>query len=177
MNKYKCHKVVQAAKIVTVGIYEPVKMGYELRLGYGPHVYVNQEYFDKHEPKVGGYYVRYDTGYESWSPADAFEAGYTLIEDEDMPPGAVQTFDCGLDELVASGALDVAAYNGTRSVANEPMMRFFAWSHLPPELQEVSSPFYDLARRIVETTDYGPERTEALRKLLESKDCAVRASL
>jgi hypothetical protein len=31
----------------------------------------------KHAPQVGGYYVRYPDGYESWSPAKAFEEGYT----------------------------------------------------------------------------------------------------
>ena len=32
------------------------------------------------DPAVGGYYVRYEDGFESWSPAEAFEKGYTRIE-------------------------------------------------------------------------------------------------
>jgi len=59
----------------------------------------------------------------------------------------------------------------------EPMLQWFAWSHLPPKLREVSQPFGDLARKIVATLPRNPERTVALRKLLESKDCAVRAAL
>lgn len=47
--------------------------------------------------------------------------------------------------------------------------------HLPPHLQAVSKPFGDLARDIVEVLPRNPERTVALRKLLEAKDAAVRA--
>ena len=56
-------------------------------------------------------------------------------------------------------------------------MQFFAYSHLPPHLQEVSKPFGELAAQIVETLPRNPERTVALRKLLEAKDAAVRALL
>ncbi len=58
----------------------------------------------------------------------------------------------------------------------EPMLQFFSYAHLPPHLAEVSSPFCDLAHTIC-TLPRNPERTVALRKLLESKDCAVRAVL
>lgn len=59
----------------------------------------------------------------------------------------------------------------------EPLMQFFAFAHLPPHLQAVSQPFGELAQRIVDTLPRNPERTVALRKLLEAKDCAVRALL
>lgn len=59
----------------------------------------------------------------------------------------------------------------------DPMLQFFEWSHLPPELQAISKPFGELAVRIVETLPRNPERTVGLRKLLEAKDCAVRAHL
>jgi hypothetical protein len=48
---------------------------------------------------------------------------------------------------------------------------------LPEKLQNISRPFDELAENIVKTIDAGPERTVALRKLLESKDAAVRAAL
>lgn len=57
------------------------------------------------------------------------------------------------------------------------MLQFFAYEHLPPHLQEISKPFGDLARQICETLPANPERTAGLRKLLESKDCVVRAKL
>lgn len=56
------------------------------------------------------------------------------------------------------------------------VLQFFAFSHLPPHLQEVSKPFCELAEKIAD----GPsnaESTVALRKLLEAKDAAVRAVL
>lgn len=55
------------------------------------------------------------------------------------------------------------------------MMQFFAYEHLPEHLKAVSKPFGELAQQIIETVPSNPERTVALRKLLEAKDCAVRA--
>lgn len=55
------------------------------------------------------------------------------------------------------------------------IMQFFAFAHLPPKLQDVSRPFGELANQIVQVLPRNPERTVALRKLLESKDAAVRA--
>lgn len=57
------------------------------------------------------------------------------------------------------------------------MMQFFAYSHLPPRLQAISKPFGELAQHIVDTLPMNAERTAGLRKLLEAKDCAVRAHL
>jgi hypothetical protein len=60
---------------------------------------------------------------------------------------------------------------------HEPMLQFFTFEHLKPELREISAPFAGLAKQIVDTLPRNPERTVALRKLLEAKDCAVRAKL
>ena len=69
----------------------------------------------------------------------------------------------------------------------EHILQFFAYEHLPPHLQAVSKPFCDLARTLVADGEMpagtavqfplprNPERTVALRKLLEAKDAAVRA--
>lgn len=77
----------------------------------------------------------------------------------------------------------------------EHIMQFFAYAHLPPHLQAVSRPFCELAESIVSglpdahgkdgevvrpghgSLPRNPERTVALRKLLEAKDAAVRAFL
>ena len=59
----------------------------------------------------------------------------------------------------------------------EPILQFFAFAHLPEHLQAISRPFGELANNIVATLPRNPERTVALRKLLESKDAAVRANL
>ena len=59
----------------------------------------------------------------------------------------------------------------------EPILQFFTWLHLSGGLQLVSTPFQVLAKQIVDTLPRNPERTVALRKLLEAKDAAVRARL
>lgn len=59
----------------------------------------------------------------------------------------------------------------------ERMLQFFNFEHLPDRLQIVSKPFSTLALWIVDTLPQCPERTVALRKLLEAKDCAVRAKV
>ena len=62
-------------------------------------------------------------------------------------------------------------------VPPEPILQFFAYAHLPLHLQAVSKPFGDLAYDLVDKLPRNPERTVALRKLLEAKDAAVRALL
>jgi len=59
----------------------------------------------------------------------------------------------------------------------EPMLQFFEFSHLRPDLQAVSKPFCELAHNSIGNLPRNPERTVMLRKLLEAKDCAVRAFL
>jgi len=55
--------------------------------------------------------------------------------------------------------------------------QFFAYDHLPERLKAVSKPFAELAQLVVTTLPRNPERTVALRKLLEAKDAAVRAAI
>lgn len=61
--------------------------------------------------------------------------------------------------------------------AEDRILKFFAYAHLPQQLQHVSGHFAHLAALIDRTLTPGPERTVALRKLLEAKDAAVRAAL
>lgn len=56
------------------------------------------------------------------------------------------------------------------------LLGYFKWEHLPPKLQEISRPIGELAHAMAEKLD-GPELTAGLRKLLEAKDCLVRAAL
>lgn len=58
----------------------------------------------------------------------------------------------------------------------EALLKYFKYDHLPSHLQDVSKPFCDLAYDIAGKYD-GPELTAGLRKLLEAKDCIVRAAL
>ena len=58
-----------------------------------------------------------------------------------------------------------------------PILRYFAYEHLPPRLQAVSKPIGDLARQMDGLLPDGAEKSAGLRKLLEAKDCLVRAQL
>ena len=60
---------------------------------------------------------------------------------------------------------------------SEPILQFFEHDHLPDKLAKISRPFAGLAAKLVETLPRNPERTVALRKLLEAKDAAVRAAI
>lgn len=85
-----------------------------------------------------------------------------MIDSNDIPH---------LDELEAERA------RLTSEIApGDPMLKWFAFKHLPPKLQGVSALFCELALTIC-ALPRSAERTVALRKLLESKDAAVRAAL
>lgn len=108
---YTCHKRVRAMKLGKV-MYKPDAAGVYLmpaQGGYAP-VSVSVQYFTKHEPKAGGYYIVYEDGYESFSPAEAFEQGYSLAnrmpdvnEDESHSDPVPAWF--GLALAVLGGAL------------------------------------------------------------------------
>ena len=90
LPKYKCHKEVRALKIKQVDEYAEGEVGGSdtdpaggvLRFEDSnyPGISVDQAYMEKHNPQIGGYYVVYADGYKSFSPAEAFETGYSLIE-------------------------------------------------------------------------------------------------
>lgn len=74
MPRYRCHKEVSALKIKSIEGNEITPEDE----GFAPFL-VEKEYLQKHNPKAGGYYVVYADGYVSFSPAGAFEDGYTKI--------------------------------------------------------------------------------------------------
>ncbi len=83
LPRYLCHKEVRALKIAEVGprsdltheeYYDVVPADEEFAT-----FAVSKAYVVKHTPAAGGYYVVYSDGYESFSPAQAFEEGYTRI--------------------------------------------------------------------------------------------------
>lgn len=86
--RYRCHKYVGALMIKAI---IPNPRGHELHfddLTFVP-MQVDDAWFAKHNPKAGGYLVQYDNGYLSYSPAEAFEQGYTAF------PKVVRI--CGID--------------------------------------------------------------------------------
>jgi hypothetical protein len=79
MPQYQCHKKVRALKIKKIEYFDDASA--ELTFendDYAP-LKVPVHWTRNHEPDVGGYYVQYDNGHTSYSPAKAFEEGYALI--------------------------------------------------------------------------------------------------
>jgi hypothetical protein len=97
MQKYQSHKVVEAAKINSVTMHDDGTATLNLLGDDGAACVATAEWLAKNTPNdgplAGGYFVRYDDGYTSWSPSAAFESGYTPF-----------TYD------PADGALPVAGY-------------------------------------------------------------------
>ena len=109
MPRDRCHKIVEAARITAIdGQNPPAFAGVVCRgsfvlgsacghcercpwersatnaiiLRFGPDAApaVTRAFMARHQPEVGGYFVRYEDGYESFSPAAAFESGYTRLD-------------------------------------------------------------------------------------------------
>lgn len=78
LPKYRCHKEVHALKIKSVELTPNGAIITPEDEGFAPFG-IDKEYL-KRLGRVDGYYVVYRDGYKSWSPAEVFEAGYTLIE-------------------------------------------------------------------------------------------------
>jgi len=87
LPQYQSHKIVGALRIKEIlrgGVGDPnaesdgsAYLAVE-EPGFGP-IHVSREYMQKHQPHVGGYFVVYPDGYESFSPKEAFESGYTRV--------------------------------------------------------------------------------------------------
>lgn len=85
LPEYQSHKVVEAGKILSIA-----RATATLVVDTGPDtaadVKVGHDWLERHNPKIGGYYVRYSDGYDSFSPATAFEEGYSRL----YQPGEIE---------------------------------------------------------------------------------------
>lgn len=81
--QYQCHKKVRAVKIERIDdAPADAPAGFSAAIVPAdnlPGFFVTAEFMTKHKPEVGGYWVLYEDGYTSYSPAAAFESGYTLL--------------------------------------------------------------------------------------------------
>ncbi len=97
MPAYRCHKEVWALKIKEIELApRPTIAELESILNEDPNrkevpgaiivpdghfgpIEIDLDWLLHHKPEVGGYLVFYKDGYRSFSPAEAFEGGYTRI--------------------------------------------------------------------------------------------------
>lgn len=106
---YQSHKIVHAARILAIGAKsgEHINLQVEIPIRSGAVrkgitlIEVESAWVEKHKPEVGGYLVAYADGYQSYSPAQAFEEGYTLIELIGQPsPGATAADDDTIEQQI-----------------------------------------------------------------------------
>lgn len=108
-----------------------------------------------HSALLGRIYVALKSGEQVIShPAD-FEAAKSAKPEIHPPPAEFTPEQLKTDEV----------------------LRFFDYAHLPPKLAKISAPYAALALKTVTELPRCAERTKALNKLLEAKDCAVRANV
>lgn len=172
MKKYQSHKQVEAEKILQIvtnsDAVQITLEGGEVvmfseddeNLSVGRRLDAACDAFNEDRDSDNtdaGYLIRYVDGYVSWSPSKAFESGYAPVGSGGIQPAPVEFTDAQL--------------------GSDHILRYFHYAHLPEHLQAISAPFCTLARHIVDTLPRNPERTVALRKLLEAKDAAVRANV
>ena len=121
MQQYQSHKVVKAFKIghihrdeVNGAILQPERDFSHPGTDENNDtiVAVGFEYLNKHNPQEGGYYVLYPDGYESWSPAEAFEEGYTAVNEQEFIPPPITGYRVLTQD-------EVSLMNSIKEEANE----------------------------------------------------------
>jgi hypothetical protein len=146
---FKSHKVVAAAKIMAIqhDTFDDQPVTRLIFDGIPSVTIADSELKNKPVPQAGMYLVAYgdENNYFSFSPADTFEEGNTRLVEQQPRENA------------------------------SPVLKYFAHAHLPPHLAAVSRPIGELAVTMDNYLPDGAEKSAGLRKLLEAKDCLVRA--
>lgn len=150
MPRYQSHKKVWALKIAQIEhLPNPDITGMSAAASYGAIITpvedgyapfpVSAEYVIKHKPQEGGYFVQYEGGYKSYSPAEAFEGGYTPIR-HGVADMAQPTYSIGsapkvtlqdIEANIASEHYFTAAEGASGVVDDDMVNRFLTWP-VPP---------------------------------------------
>jgi hypothetical protein len=98
---------------------------------------------------------------------DDFESGNHVFDEyeDDGKPQALARMREKLESMI------------TPESEQSPIMKFFEYEHLPEHLKFVSAPICELAKRMDTELKDSPEKSAGMRKLLEAKDCFVRARI
>jgi hypothetical protein len=125
LTEYVGTKRVVAAKIDRIQHLDTdySEGGAILRFERGGAIRVYKDYLAKHEPKVGGYYIRYKDGYESWSPASAFEEAYKPALS--ISPASIDTVRVDLENMIP--ALRILKRNREMSLAITKLEEAVMW--------------------------------------------------
>ena len=109
---------------------------------------------------------------------DNLDFGQKPLVEGELQLEAIDVVTKKLEETATSNQEDDMTEQYLTTAASKiPILQFFTYEHLPPHLQEVSKNFSEAAAWMAENLPDGAELRAGLRKLLEAKDCAVRARL
>lgn len=100
---------------------------------------------------------------------------YVALKDGDVVISTKHDFELAKRSLPVG--FPPAAEFTPEQLKTDEVLRFFHYAHLPPKLAKISAPYAALALKTVTELPRCAERTKALNKLLEAKDCAVRANI
>lgn len=170
---YQSLKQVRATKILKM--YPAPRQEGELKTKFileTEHgiIMVDDKYMDKHQPQLGGYYVRYKDGYESWSPVDAFDDGHCqavgnegdlLVIAERMMK---DEFDVGCDAEMVS----------KQSVDNMSLATRIGQLESDPKIKISEAIQKDLDHCIVIAVTYGSRITEYLSRMVSIVEYAQK---
>lgn len=158
LPKYKSHKIVEAVKITRIdqhpngsAVLFPEDPAYDA-------IEVPPEYMTRVPLTGEGYFVRYEDGYESWSPAEAFESGYAKLEETQAAPqnSELEIPDYSHEGTPTHGDID----NWGRYHTPKP--------HQLPRYGELRDGGLTLMRLIKKNCPPGADRTAAIRKVREA---------
>lgn len=149
-RKYKSHKVVEAAQILSMeypgnleGFDDNFAIYTTLDKGL---IRVSRSWCQRHEPEEGGYIVRYEDGYMSYSPQRAFEKGYSQIEETPLnvssenlfqkKPITIEAFQYDGDLINSDGEFYVP--NWAKEACEKGVLKYHELAGGPPELHVVT---------------------------------------
>lgn len=108
LPEYQSIKVVGAAKIASI---TGTAIGLSLNKSI-VEIEVGRAWVARHQPEVGGYFVRYEDGYESFSPAEAFEKGYLALADAGLAATYGVSFGIAIELLKEGDRVARKGWNG-----------------------------------------------------------------
>lgn len=197
MPIYQCHKQVWALKIKSIEHLPNPDPGRSAAASYGAiltpeengfHAFpVGAEFMTKHRPEVGGYYVVYKDGYRSYSPAKAFEEGYSPLSDTGPGQAAVckglkcettsgkeHSPECIIEAAITQGWADSdAAREAAHQVFKIPKA---VMPHIPSQ-RDLLELVIGAAKVLAESPQLSPRIAQGIREVLDALHPKVEVTL
>lgn len=177
--EFKCHKTVKAFKILSISPnpVDSCSALYGCLNAKSIAVFPSEQYMAKHKPVQGGYYVLYEDGYESYSPAKAFEDGYA-VEGNKAAPGESEEL---LQYCAVCGRELIREARTNKYFHRDPVLRQFGTSHTfcyPFHSNAMVTLMEKIVNKLKESTEnkYGGCSREDLLRIIQLDDGIIEAT-